>query len=277
MLLVTPDNTAAIEKFISKRWPDKRGSTQDNPDAQHKNRFIKISTLVDSSIAHYEYSNGWLEFHLEGEYYGNDFNTRFYKYLREKADTCGDYRWHNWWGMRQGRLTYEHYINDQLDLAEALSLMIPYIDGLVSDFMKLNGMYGLKDNALVTDPAQSNNLVVESVLLTKIQDLPSPDQMSVEKLQPSVMIIKNLPFEYFEIPDYQRPYKWTSKHVNQLINDLLTFRDKGEYRLGTLVLHKNNIVDGQQRIVTLSLLFYVLFEHSITDTPTNPGGTRRTR
>ena len=70
-----------------------------------------------------------------------------------------------------------------------------------------------------------------------------------------------------DIPDYQRPYKWTPKHVNQLINDLLTFRDKGEYRLGTLVLHENNIVDGQQRIVTLSLLFYVLFEHSITDTP----------
>ena len=92
MLLVTPDNTSAIEKFISKRWPDKRVSTQDNPDAQHKNRFIKISTLVDSSIAHYEYSNGWLEFHLEGEYYGNDFNNRFYKYLREKADTStGDY------------------------------------------------------------------------------------------------------------------------------------------------------------------------------------------
>ena len=267
MLLVTPDNTAAIEKYISKRWPDKRVSTQDNPDAQHKNRFIKVSTLVDSSIAHYEYSNGWLEFHLEGEYYGNDFNTRFYKYLREKADTSGDYRWHNWWGMKQGRLRYEHFINDQLDLAEALSLTIPYIDGLASDFMKLNGMCGKKENALMTDPAQSDNLVVEGVLLTKIHDLPSPDQMSVDKLQPSVMIIKNLPFDHFEIPYYQRPYKWTPKHVNQLINDLLTFREKGEYRLGTLVLHENNIVDGQQRIVTLSLLFYVLFEHLITDTP----------
>ena len=54
MLLVTPDNIVAIERFISKRWPNKRVSTQDNPDAQHKNRFIKISTLVDSSIAHYE-------------------------------------------------------------------------------------------------------------------------------------------------------------------------------------------------------------------------------
>ena len=37
------------------------------------------------------------------------------------------------------------------------------------------------------------------------------------------------------------------------------FKDSEEYRLGTLVLHENNIVDGQQRIVTLSLLLYVLF------------------
>ena len=266
MLLVTPDNIVAIEKFISKRWPNKRVSTQDNPDAQHKNRFIKISTLVDSSIAHYEYSNGLLEFHLEGEYYGNDFNNRFYKYLREKADTStGDYRWHNWWGMKQGRLTYECSITDQLDLAEALSQMIPYIDALVAAFLKRNGMLGINENDI--EPTMSDHVAAENVLLAQIQDLRSPDKMRVKELQPSVMIIKNLPFEHFEIPDYQRPYKWTPKHVNQLINDLLTFRDKGEYRLGTLVLHENNIVDGQQRIVTLSLLFYVLFEHSITDTP----------
>ena len=268
MLLVTPDNLAAIEKFISKRWPEKRVSTQNNPDAQHKNRFIKITTLVDASIAHYEYSNGWLEFHLEGDYYGDDFNNRFYKYLREKADTStGNYRWHNWWGMRQGRLTYEYFITNQIGLAEALAQMIPYIDGLVTVFLKRNGMSGEKENATMPGSPQSDDFAAENILLTKIPDLHSLDKMKVEKLQSSVMIIKNLPFEHFEIPYYQRPYKWAPKHVNQLINDLLAFRDKGEYRLGTLVLHENNIVDGQQRIITLSLLFYVLFEHLITDAP----------
>ena len=60
------------------------------------------------------------------------------------------------------------------------------------------------------------------------------------------------------IPEYQRPYKWTLKNVNQLIDDILRFKDKKAYRLGTIVLHKdkNNlyIVDGQQRITTLILL-----------------------
>lgn len=83
--------------------------------------------------------------------------------------------------------------------------------------------------------------------------------MKVEKLTYNILKIKELPFNNFIIPEYQRPYKWGVKNVNQLINDLLHFKDSEEYRLGTLVLHENNIVDGQQRIVTLSLLLYELF------------------
>lgn len=76
------------------------------------------------------------------------------------------------------------------------------------------------------------------------------------------------------IPDYQRPYKWTVKNVQQLIDDLLThFRNQQQvYRIGTVVIHKYNeenketkkieekldIVDGQQRLITLSLLLYYL-------------------
>ena len=66
------------------------------------------------------------------------------------------------------------------------------------------------------------------------------------------------------IPDYQRPYKWTVKNVQQLIDDLLTHfhHQKQVYRIGTVVIHKNgeifDIVDGQQRLITLSLLLYYL-------------------
>ena len=65
------------------------------------------------------------------------------------------------------------------------------------------------------------------------------------------------------IPDYQRPYKWTVKNVQQLIDDLLThFRDSKVYRIGTIVLYKNGgkyeIVDGQQRLTTLSLVLHKL-------------------
>ena len=65
-----------------------------------------------------------------------------------------------------------------------------------------------------------------------------------------------------KIPDYQRPYKWKIKNVNQLIDDILFHKDKQGYRLGTLVLHNDkenlNIADGQQRVITIFLLAYCL-------------------
>lgn len=68
------------------------------------------------------------------------------------------------------------------------------------------------------------------------------------------------------IPDYQRPYKWQAQHVNQLLDDLFEQQQREQkYRLGTVVLHKHtkelnnwSIVDGQQRLLTLSLLSQLL-------------------
>ena len=59
------------------------------------------------------------------------------------------------------------------------------------------------------------------------------------------------------IPQYQRPYKWTGKNINQLFSDIATHKNKSTYRLGTIVFHQEglqkNIVDGQQRTITLLL------------------------
>jgi Uncharacterized conserved protein len=64
------------------------------------------------------------------------------------------------------------------------------------------------------------------------------------------------------IPQYQRPYKWTSRHVGQLFSDITAFRNKTSYRLGTVVFHlddrQKNIVDGQQRTITLMLAVHAL-------------------
>lgn len=67
------------------------------------------------------------------------------------------------------------------------------------------------------------------------------------------------------IPDYQRPYKWRAENVRQLLDDLnhhCINQPNSTYRLGTLVIHKNqdkyDIVDGQQRLVTLALILHHL-------------------
>lgn len=67
-----------------------------------------------------------------------------------------------------------------------------------------------------------------------------------------------------EIPQYQRPYKWTGKHINQLFSDIAIHKDKSAYRLGTIVFHregeKKNIVDGQQRTISLLLAASALIQ-----------------
>ncbi len=77
----------------------------------------------------------------------------------------------------------------------------------------------------------------------------------------------------FKIPDYQRPYAWTTEQTSELLDDLLfamgqveNVSDTSPYFLGSIVIIKNNlqplaqIVDGQQRITTLTILFCVLRE-----------------
>lgn len=86
------------------------------------------------------------------------------------------------------------------------------------------------------------------------------EDISGQSPQVEICNVGSLPFNDFVIPPYQRPYKWTAKNVNQLISDILAFREQKQYRLGTLVLHNNEIVDGQQRIITLALLIRVMYD-----------------
>lgn len=70
-----------------------------------------------------------------------------------------------------------------------------------------------------------------------------------------------------EIPTFQRPYKWTSKNVYQLLEDILRFKSDVPYRIGTVVIHRENnsyrIVDGQQRTVTFLLIIEAILSYKI--------------
>ncbi|GHV89401.1 hypothetical protein AGMMS50267_17610 [Spirochaetia bacterium] len=86
---------------------------------------------------------------------------------------------------------------------------------------------------------------------------------------PRIISVKDLLQMDLTIPSYQRPYKWTEKNVNQLIDDIIFHKDKSAYRLGTLVIHEENIegknilnvVDGQQRTITLTLIAHAIIQN----------------
>ena len=83
------------------------------------------------------------------------------------------------------------------------------------------------------------------------------------------------------IPPYQRPYKWTKKNIEELLTDMSTaLSDKQKIakeffnRIGTIIIHEDekgkwNIVDGQQRLISITLLKRYLdssFSNTILET-----------
>ena len=88
-------------------------------------------------------------------------------------------------------------------------------------------------------------------------------------------IMQLLGTEKLKVPSYQRPYKWSEKNIDDLLTDIESALDRQKelgtsgngdfkYRVGTVLLHNNtvkdsiDIVDGQQRTITFSLLLHYL-------------------
>lgn len=85
-----------------------------------------------------------------------------------------------------------------------------------------------------------------------------------------VIHISDLNGVQFNIPGYQRGYRWETKHVHALLKDILEFDSSSEpfYCLQPLVVVKNedlsknsekvvyDVIDGQQRLTTLFLILH---------------------
>lgn len=72
----------------------------------------------------------------------------------------------------------------------------------------------------------------------------------------------------YKVPDYQRPYSWKGEQIEQLWDDIYSaFEGREEtYFLGPTILTREDngrfiIVDGQQRLTTLTILFCVMRDH----------------
>ena len=97
--------------------------------------------------------------------------------------------------------------------------------------------------------------------------------MSVDIFKPENLSIEEVFINtdsYYQMPEYQRPYSWDKERVEQLWFDLVESYNNyiedptvdSNYFLGSLVVVKNgqgyDVVDGQQRMTTLTILFCVL-------------------
>lgn len=85
------------------------------------------------------------------------------------------------------------------------------------------------------------------------------------------------------IPEYQRPYRWQIKHLQRLLKDLTEYFSppagstppQHDFYLGSIIVHQTrepgrrkdqlNIIDGQQRLISMALLAHLLGERALAN------------
>lgn len=144
---------------------------------------------------------------------------------------------------------------------------------LIFESIKEGGYYGEKswwtpnDNSTfiqVSDNISFEKNIFQPFFGKHLSDIESGETMENRKdIEAEIVSVGNLlGLENLDIPPYQRPYRWSTKNVRQLLEDILLSKNAGKknYRIGSVILHENqkeqtlDLVDGQQRVTTLFLL-----------------------
>lgn len=227
---------ANVNSYIGRTW--------------HQYRYVQVLPKGLDCCVHYEYINHHWELHFEK----TDSNLEAEK-LRQvmisSIATSNNIGWHNWSHRQRGLLRLEEEVYDGTFESLFDKLWEATISILQNNYTS-SKRYAPKEEAVALPET-----------LAPTHEYHEPDE-------PRIVKVENLEYDRLTIPSYQRPYKWGVKNVNQLIDDVVTFCERGtqEYRLGTLVLHKLSkepssemeIVDGQQRSITLLLLLNELHQ-----------------
>lgn len=185
--------------------------------------YIQAGTLMGEDL-HYEYYDGKVHLHIEGSNW---------RPIRNYFDRV----------ISDPRIIAEHWLRQRCCLT--LKRDLSSWEDIKEAFLEIDRI--LRPHILSFERSQevcqtSKNIVESDVDARKVNVC-------------ELMSLYNL-----HIPEYQRPYRWTFKNVEQLLTDINNARTNGkqDYMIGSVIIHKKNgvldIVDGQQRITTLYLI-----------------------
>lgn len=209
----------------------------------HDNRWIQVYTPLPTEEIHYEYYGGYACLHLEGEYAGK----KYVRQVRELKRRSREYDEIEWLAPDPNCISciVKSEVDGEDDLVRKLHRLVEIFD---KDLIELYGDERLSDTEL------KGNYILPQELFGKIL---SEDEVSIQNL--GIAALFNLPLS---IPDYQRIYCWENKQIEMLWDSLSTIKTGSPYHLGTIILQnregKYEIVDGQQRLVTMSLILWGL-------------------
>lgn len=174
-------------------------------------------------------------------YIGNlDSHENLVEYLERETDADERYEWNSFADSVSCRFREE--IDSWDKLTEVLDVVIPFFDKLMHNF------------------ESSETTIKEEVIEVSNEEPTFASSVDLEIKRLEDVFKLNL-----KIPDYQRIYCWSEDNVKCLLDDLVEHKERYggvPYRLGTIILHyhdnRYDIIDGQQRLVTLSLILHQL-------------------
>lgn len=86
--------------------------------------------------------------------------------------------------------------------------------------------------------------------------------MNISSIDKTIRAV--LKSSYYRIPRFQRPYSWEREHIEDFWNDAIR-ESSGDYFIGSMVVYEitpdtYGVVDGQQRLTTITMLLGVIRE-----------------
>lgn len=125
-------------------------------------------------------------------------------------------------------------------------------------------MWKLNNSVYTWEDVQDAFVLLASIMGPHIANfektISQPEEQNAFPITAGFISLKDSFEKCLKIPEYQRPYRWDTKNVEQLLNDIKNSRDNGKqtYLIGSVILYKEGngyyIVDGQQRISSIVLL-----------------------
>ena len=229
-----------LEKFIREEFPDRIVRAYHAYRTWQSNRYVWVTTILKDQVdLHYEYYQDHVELHLEGKFQSDDYRS-FAKELRVKTARIPDLTWARWQGHNQCRCTLHHKTGSWEELLSAFHSIMSVFDPIIKEISEKRCHDTSTDAYSGVTSFQERGLEDDNVSL---------ETCSLGQLFSNPLII----------PDYQRNYCWEEKQVRDLWQSLKDVPIEGKYHLGTIILQKDShgsyaVIDGQQRLVTLTLI-----------------------
>lgn len=230
-------------EHIKRNFPGRKTKGYYEYHTWQTSRYIYVTTVLDDDEnIHYEYFQDHVELHLEGKYQSEDYR-RFVRELRQKTYANPKLNWLSWQGHSQYRCRIEGQVNTADELVGTFKAIMEIFDPIIENAAKT------LISTPVLDAYDGPKTFTEAGL--------EYDEVSLETCCLGQVFSNQL-----IVPNYQRKYCWEDKHVKNLWSSLQDVTKKG-YHLGTIILQKTPegkyaIIDGQQRLVTLTIILSTL-------------------